>query len=88
MTGKTKDCRAIVVEFVNAIGDQRLDDARSLLHDEFVVHAAGGVPYSGDYQGPEGFFELLMKIYEVLEPTEAGRGAPGGRRQGRAAPPR
>ena len=69
MTGKTKNCRAIVVEFVNAIGDQRLDDARSLLHDEFVVHAAGGVPYSGDYQGPEGFFELLMKIYEVLEPT-------------------
>ena len=29
----------------------------------------GGLPYSGDYQGPEGFFELLMKIYKVLEPT-------------------
>jgi uncharacterized protein len=69
MTAQTDDCRAIVVTFVNAIGDRRLEDARSLLHDEFVVHAAGGVPYSGDYHGPEGFFELLMKIYEVLELT-------------------
>jgi ketosteroid isomerase-like protein len=66
---KTEDCRAIVVRFVDAIGDGRLDDARSLLHDDFVIHAAGGVPYSGDYHGPAEFFELLMKIYGVLELT-------------------
>jgi ketosteroid isomerase-like protein len=66
---QTEDCRAIVVKFVNAIGDQRLDDARSLLHNEFVAHAAGGVPYSGDYHGAEGFFEVLTKIYDVLELT-------------------
>jgi uncharacterized protein len=69
MTSQTEDCRAIVVKFVDAIGDGRLDDARSLLHDEFVVHAAAGVPYSGDYHGHEGFFGLLTKIYEVLELT-------------------
>jgi uncharacterized protein len=66
---KTKDCRAIVAKFVNAIRDGRLDDAGSLLHDEFVIHATGGVPYSGDYHGRAEFFELLMKIYEVLELT-------------------
>lgn len=41
MTAQTEDCRAIVVKFVDAFGDQRLDDALSLLHDELVVHAAG-----------------------------------------------
>ena len=65
----TEDCRATVVNFVNAIVDQRLDDARTLLHDEFVIHAAGGVPYSGEYHGPEGLFQLLAKIFELLEPT-------------------
>lgn len=69
MTAMTEDCQAIVVKFMNAIVDERLDDARSLLHDEFVVHEAGGVPYSGDYHGPQGFFELLMNINEVLELT-------------------
>jgi uncharacterized protein len=27
------------------IVEEKFDDARSLLHDEFVVHEAGGVPY-------------------------------------------
>ena len=69
MMTSTEDCRATVVNFVNAIVDQRLDDARTLLHDEFVIHAAGGVPYSGEYHGPEGLFQLLAKIFELLEPT-------------------
>lgn len=55
MTPQTEDCRAIVVKFVDAIGHGRLEDARSLLHDEFVAHAAAGVPYSGDYYGREEF---------------------------------
>ena len=40
-----------------------------LLHDEFVVHAAGGVPYSGDYLGAEGLSELIAKILPVLDLT-------------------
>src|SRR3981189_2481357 len=69
MTPKAEDCREIVVKFVDAIGEGRLADARSLLDDEFVCHAAAGVPYSGDYRGYEAFFGLLTKIYEVLELT-------------------
>ena len=69
MTTMTEDNRALVVKFVSAVGEGRLDDARSLLHDEFVTHAAAGVPYSGEYRGPDRFFELLTKIYDVLEPT-------------------
>lgn len=63
------DTRAVVETFVNAFGEGRLDDALRLLHDEFVVHAAGGVPYSGDYLGAEGFSELIAKILPVLDLT-------------------
>ena len=61
------DTRAIVVRFVVAFGEGRLGDALRLLHDDFVVHAAGDVPYSGDYHGAEGFSELITKMMEVLE---------------------
>ena len=49
------DARALVEKFVDAFGDGRLQDALGLLHDEFVVHAARDVPYSGDYQVPKAF---------------------------------
>ena len=61
--------RAIVEKFVVAFGDGRLQDALSLLHDDFVIHAAGDVPYSGDYRGAEGFSELIAKMVAVLEFT-------------------
>ncbi len=61
--------QAIVEKFVVAFGEARLDDALSLLHADFVVHAAGGVPYSGDYQGAQGFSELITKMLPVLELT-------------------
>ncbi|HEX3289648.1 MAG TPA: nuclear transport factor 2 family protein [Mycobacterium sp.] len=63
------DARALVEKFVDAFGDGRLQDALGLLHDEFVVHAAGDVPYSGDYRGAEGFSELIAKMMAVLELT-------------------
>ncbi len=43
---------------MKAIVEERLDDARGLLHDEFVVYEPGGVPYSGEYRCSQGFFEL------------------------------
>ncbi len=69
----TQDAQAIVAEFMRAIVEERFDEARGLLHDEFVVHEAGGLPYSGEYHGPQGFFELFEKINEGLEliPDEA-----------------
>jgi uncharacterized protein len=63
------DALAIVERFMNAIVEERLDDARGLLHDEFVAYEAGGVPYSGEYRGPQGFFDLLAKMTEGMEFT-------------------
>jgi uncharacterized protein len=39
---------------------------RRLLDRNVIVHAAGGLPYSGEYRGPQGFFELLTRMREVL----------------------
>ena len=64
--------RAIVEKFVVAFGDGRPQDALSLLHDNFVIHAAGDVPYSGDYRGAEGFSELIAEMVAVLEFTPHG----------------
>jgi len=61
--------RAVVEKFVVAFGDGRLQDALSLLHDDFVIHAAGDVPYSGDYLGAEGFSELITKMVAILDFT-------------------
>jgi uncharacterized protein len=65
----TERSLATVRRFMDAIVEEKLDEARSLLHDDFVVYEAGGLPYSGEYHGPEGFFELLTKMNEVLELT-------------------
>jgi hypothetical protein len=63
------DPQATVGRFMQAIVEERFDDARSLLHDDFVVNEAGGVPYSGEYRGPQGFFELFGKMNDALELT-------------------
>jgi hypothetical protein len=39
---------ATVRRFMAATGAQRRDERRSLLHGDFVVHEAGGLPFSGD----------------------------------------
>jgi uncharacterized protein len=66
MTATPEISRATVGQFMDAIVAGKLDEARSLLHDDFVVYEAGGLPYSGEYHGPSGFFELLTKMTEVL----------------------
>jgi len=55
--------------FSKAVGENDLDRACSLLHHDFVVHEAGGLPYSGEYHGPQGFRELLAKMNESMELT-------------------
>jgi ketosteroid isomerase-like protein len=64
-----EDPQATVRRFMQAIVEERLDDARSLLHDDFVAYETGGVPYSGEYRGPQGFFDLLAKMTEGMELT-------------------
>ena len=63
------DAQATVGKFMRALVEERFDEAGSLLHDDFVVYEAGGVPYSGEYRGPQGFFELFGKMNEGLELT-------------------
>ena len=60
---------ATVRRFMAATGAERRNERRSLLHDDFVVHEAGGLPFSGDYRGSQGFFELLNRMNDVLELT-------------------
>jgi uncharacterized protein len=60
---------ATVRRFMAATGTERRNERRSLLHDDFVVHEAGGLPFSGDYHGSRGFFELLNRMNDVLELT-------------------
>jgi uncharacterized protein len=66
MTATPEMSRATVGRFMDAMVQGKLDDALSLLHDDFVVYEAGGLPYSGEYHGSSGFFELLTKMTEVL----------------------
>jgi uncharacterized protein len=60
---------ATVRRFMAATGVERLNERRSLLHDDFVIHEAGGLPFSGDYHGSQGLLELLNRMNDVLEIT-------------------
>jgi uncharacterized protein len=56
-----------VGQFSKALGDKDLERACALLHDDLVVHEAGGLPYSGEYHGPQGFRDLLARMNESME---------------------
>ncbi len=58
-----------VGQFSKALGDKDLERACALLHRDLVVHEAGGLPYSGEYHGPQGFRELWTKMNESMELT-------------------
>ena len=60
---------ATVQRFMGAMVDGDVDAARSLMAADFVCYEAGGLPYSGEYHGPDGFFELAGKIFGAMELT-------------------
>jgi ketosteroid isomerase-like protein len=60
---------AVVLRFMNASGAERRTERSSLLRYDVVVKAAGGLSFSGDYHGKEGFFDLLTKMNELVELT-------------------
>ena len=70
MTTDNADTGPVIVRrFMSATGvDGRPERAR-LLHEDFVVSSAGGLPFSGEYRGPRGFFDLMGKLNEVLDLT-------------------
>lgn len=65
----TAQSLATVRRFSAALGRKDLNEARGLLHDDLVVSEAGGLPYSGEYHSPQGFFDLLATMNEALDLT-------------------
>jgi ketosteroid isomerase-like protein len=65
----TDDNLAIVHRFMNASGADGRAERWSLLSDELLVKPAGGLPFSGEYRGRPGFFELRTKIDDVVKLT-------------------
>jgi hypothetical protein len=59
----------IVRRFMRATGAAGRPERARLLHERFIVSTAGGLPFSAEYGGPQGFFDLLGKMNEVLDLT-------------------
>lgn len=63
----TGDPLTTVQTFVAAVAEERMSDASSLLHEDFVAYEAGGLPYSGEYRGAQGFFELMARLGDGVD---------------------
>jgi len=50
--------KAVMERFVSAFESGDLPGACALLHPEAVIREAAGLPYSGEYVGPDGFAAL------------------------------
>jgi ketosteroid isomerase-like protein len=59
----------IVRRFMSATGADGRSERTRLLHQDVVVSSAGGLPFSGEYYGPQGFFDLMGKMNELLDLT-------------------
>lgn len=62
----TETSLAIVQRFSTAVREGDFDEMDRLLHDDFVAREAGGLPYSGDYRGLDGFRDLLEKMNDAM----------------------
>jgi uncharacterized protein len=65
----TDGALATLQQFMHAMTVGDMDTARSLLADDFVCYEAGGLPYSGTYHTPDGFFGLAGRIFGAMELT-------------------
>src|SRR5262245_13411 len=53
---------ATVQKFMQLIAEEQFEEGRPLLDDECTGDEAGGLPYSGVYEGADGFFEHAKTI--------------------------
>jgi uncharacterized protein len=67
MTADVERNIATVRRFMTSVGTEQRAERSGLLHKDFVVHAAGGLPFSGGYWGATGFFERLERMNDELE---------------------
>jgi uncharacterized protein len=56
-----------VRQFMGAAGAERWHERCGLLHESFVVHETGGLPFSGDHQGSQGLFDLMQRMNDSLQ---------------------
>jgi ketosteroid isomerase-like protein len=68
-TGDADAGLVIVRRFMRATGAAGRPERARLLHERFIVSAAGGLPFSAEYHGPRGFFDLVGRMSEVLDLT-------------------
>jgi ketosteroid isomerase-like protein len=68
-SGAAEPGPVVVRAFMNATGAAGRAERASLLHRDFVVRPAGGLPFSREYHGPQGFFELLTTMNQRLQLT-------------------
>jgi uncharacterized protein len=52
-----------------ALNEGDLDAAREFMADDMVVHLVGDNPFAGDYQGPDGFFDVFQQVADLTAGT-------------------
>lgn len=57
----------IVRAMQRTVGQKDWGGLRALIADDFEVCEAPSLPYGGLYRGPDGFVELIQKLYETWE---------------------
>jgi hypothetical protein len=66
-----QDNVAIVREWYDHVMAGELEAAAAMMADDFVLHEPPGLPYGGEYHGPEGFLEVMQRITALFEPSLA-----------------
>ena len=62
MANNTKDPVELHRAVVEGFATMTVEQARTLISDDLVLHEAEGLPFGGTYRGPEGFVELMQRI--------------------------
>lgn len=62
----------VVRRFYEFMSEGRSADAVALIDDDFVLHEPRGLPFGGEYHGPEGFKASWARIMDFVEPELAG----------------
>lgn len=58
---------AVIRGFFEAIGRRDLDAAKSHMADDVWVHLAGSHPLAGARQGPDAWFDLAARVFELTD---------------------
>jgi ketosteroid isomerase-like protein len=68
MSTATGSNLAVVKGFYDLVGQGKLEEAEAFLHEDLVIKVPPGMPYSGEYRGPQGFRDDMAAIMELYDP--------------------